>query len=146
MEQIRRLLGEHGMTVGVAGAGLVALQRWSATCYPAATSTLADTKFVQGSPLCEAVSRLADLKCDRDHDALVRECDEFLGMLATGNKGTQFRANRKITDVLTICERMCSAAKRSRDAQRVDAAILAIDEHVPELKQQCLNAIHNTLL
>lgn len=145
MNCVKHLSKEIGIA-SVLGVGFVAMKQFSHK--PISDSLLENMPELKNSPLANVLIELQSLGCHSDFEILIKECEELL-VLSKGDDtslGYQFRANRKLTDIERICDRMCDEAKRSGDFNRIDAALVSMVDHIPQVKEICNMHLLNMLM
>lgn len=143
MNHIKTFSKEVGIA-GVLGVAYIAMKSKKNT---KSDPLLDHTKYLKKSPLASHVLELRDLRCDTDWSCLINECEDLIVLTSTNTvSGGQFLANRKTYSIGTLCKRMCDEAKRSGDAERIDASIHALRDHIPQIQDIISTYLQNMLL
>lgn len=146
MNNLKQFSKEIGI-MGFLGAGYMSLKSLKSLSADV-DDTMKNTVYLKKSHLAFQIAELKALECREDMKLLVDECEEFLRLTTSESKenGFQFNANRNMTNIKKICTRMCDEAKRSGNADRIDAAILCIDDYLPSIEAMCNSYLQNMLM
>lgn len=144
MKQIMQFATEFGIG-GTLCIGLLALKSKKKLI---ANDPIFDrTQHLKKSPLSHPISSMRDLRCDDDLRLLLEECEKLITLTSdTKSAGGQFMANRLACTIEKLCNRMCDEAKRSGDPERIDAAIRAMQDYIPNIRDICSTYLQNMLL
>ena len=145
MNNFKHFSKEIGI-MGILGIGYVSMKTFSGRVD--VDDALKHTTLLKKSHLATHIAELKSLDCKEDMHILINECEDFLRLTTSETKcnGFQFQANRNITNIKKICKRMCDEAKRSGHPERIDAAILCIEEHLPSIETACNSYMQNMLM
>ena len=132
--------------MSVLGVGYISMKTFSGRSD--IDDELKNTVYLKKSHLAIHIAELKALECNEDMRLLIAECEEFLKLTTSETKhnGFQFHANRNMTNIKKICTRMCDEAKRSGNTERIDAAILCLDDYIPSIENACNNYLQNMLM
>ena len=147
MAQLSRVVRELSV-LGTVGAATMAVARSVFFQSAPPDALISQTVFLKNEKqLIAPLQLFRPVASEREFQRVVQECDDFLHLIYTTSvRGRQFKANRAISSVMTICNRLIHDAKESRNFEQIDAAIICQKDAVPSLEATMHSILQNMLM